>query len=310
MRRSLLIAITLGLVAGAAPPPAVSDAVLADGAREAFAAEEYGRVLSLYEDLRRRHPDSAEIPYNMGIAAYRNGDLARAAELFDDAMRLADDPALRSRSAYNLGTTTFHDAIQGSQASPDAATGLDDATKGLGEALQRFRDALDNDPSDLDARVNGELAQRWLEQLEAMKQQLEDQQQQQQQEQQNRQQQDAGNQDQPEQDRADNQEQATQGREGQEQEQPPEQEQTQEQTQEQGQGQQARPEQEPEQEQEQGAAEAEEHEAVEGEDAEGRVMSREEAERLLQSVRDKEQQRQRERARREAARQPPVDKDW
>ncbi len=39
-------------------------------------------------------------------------------------------------------------------------------------------------------------------------------------------------------------------------------------------------------------------------------MSREEAERLLQGVRDKERQRRRDLARKEALQQPPVDKDW
>jgi len=39
-------------------------------------------------------------------------------------------------------------------------------------------------------------------------------------------------------------------------------------------------------------------------------MSREEAERLLQSVRDKEARRREELARIQAAGSPPVDKDW
>jgi hypothetical protein len=39
-------------------------------------------------------------------------------------------------------------------------------------------------------------------------------------------------------------------------------------------------------------------------------MSREQAERLLQQVRDREQERRDELAKARAARQPPVDKDW
>jgi hypothetical protein len=39
-------------------------------------------------------------------------------------------------------------------------------------------------------------------------------------------------------------------------------------------------------------------------------MTKEEAERLLQSVRDKERQRRAELARREQAQRPPVEKDW
>ena len=70
-------------------------------AEKAFEEERYADALAALDTLRARRPDSAEIPFNMGVAAYRQGDLARAAELFDEARLKAADPVLRARSAYN-----------------------------------------------------------------------------------------------------------------------------------------------------------------------------------------------------------------
>jgi len=247
-------------------------------AREAFAGQRYAEALDLYDELRQLHPQEAEIPYNMGVAAYRQGDLARAAELFDEARMLAVDPALRAKSAYNLGTTAYRRSLEQPQDPAEAASQLGDATGDLERALEHFREAIDAEPADLDARANGELAYRWLEQLRRMQEQMQQQQQQQQQGQQQPQDQPQQGQPQPQQ---------------QEQDQP-----------EQGQPQ---PQEQPQQ------AEAQEQQAAgdERDEADQRKpMSRAEAQRLLQQVRDKERQRQEELARREAGRQAPVDKDW
>jgi tetratricopeptide (TPR) repeat protein len=252
-------------------------------AREAFAAQRYAEALDLYDQLRRLHPQQARIPYNMGVAAYRQGDLARAAELFDQARMLAGDPALRAKSAYNLGTTAYRKSLEQPQDPARAASQLGDATGDLEQALEHFREAIDADPGDLDAKANGELAYRWLEQLRQMQEQMQQQQQQQQQ-----------GQDQ------ERQEQPQQGQQRQDQEQ-------QEQQQDQPEQEQPQPQEQPQQAegQEQQVASDERDEADER-----KPMSRAEAQRLLQQVRDKERQRQEELARREAGRRPPVDKDW
>ncbi|MHC4128808.1 MAG: tetratricopeptide repeat protein [Planctomycetota bacterium] len=246
-------------------------------ARDAFAGQRYAETLDLYDQLRQRHPQEAGIPYNMGVAAYRQGDLQRAAKLFDEARALAGDPALRARSAYNLGTTAYRKSLEQPQDPAEAASQLGDATGDLEQALEHFREAIDADPEDLDAKANGELAYRWLEQLRQMQEQMQQQQQQQGQQQ---------PQDQPQQ----------------------------QQPQPQDQPQQQQDQQQQEQQQEQKAAQAQQEQQVAGDErdeaAQRKPMSREEAQRLLQQVRDKERQRQEELARREAGRRPPVDKDW
>ena len=305
MHRALAVASLVVLIAAAPPAshrPAPDSAVLAQ-AEEAFGGERYTDALELYDRLRDRYPDAPEIPYNMGIAAYRGGDLDRAAELFNEALRLGGDPDLRSRSAYNLGTTAFRRALEPTpQPLSESMTQLDDATQDLLASLRHYRDALDANPGDLDAQANGELAQRWLEQLEQMKQQLEQQQQQQQEQPDQQEQQERDpDQDQENPQQSQSQENSEQGQDEQQQQQP------QAEPEEGEQEQQAQPsesgEEQPDQEQQTEQPSA-------GEEAQEKPMSREEAERLLQGVRDKEQQRRRDLARQEALQQPPVDKDW
>ncbi|MHC4219506.1 MAG: tetratricopeptide repeat protein [Planctomycetota bacterium] len=267
---------SLIVLLAAAQPATAPD--LLQSAQDAFTTERYQEALDHYDQLRELYPQEAGIPYNMGVAAYRLGDLQKAAELFDQARTLAVDPALRARSAYNLGTTAYRKSLEQPQDPNQAATQIDDATSDLKQALEHFRQSIDADPADLDARANGELAYRWLEQLQQMQEQMQQQQQGENQE----------NQEQQEQ--QDQQQQQQQG--DQQQDQQPQEQQQQQQADEQ--------QQEPEQ------AQEDERDA----EAQRKPMSREEAQRLLQQVRDKERRRREELARQEADRQPPVDKDW
>lgn len=329
-------ALCVALFAGAAPTPRPGDAPTARLARQAAEAGRWEEALRHWESLRRNHPESPELSYNMGVAAYRLGDLERAAELFREAAAAAADPALRARSAYNLGTTEFQRASGSGPGPKDpaaaaaGAAGLDEASRRVADALDQFRRALDQDPGDEDARANGELAQQLLERLQQLKQSLQQQgqqqsgqeqgQQDQEQDQQQQQQQQGGQDQQPPQD-----DQQAQGEQGQEQG-PKEQEQ-------QAGAPQAQEEQaEQEQEQEQGpqqqqeGAEPQETDSAAGETSEQgqtgpgatdqearddrKPLSRQEAERLLQGVRDKERRRRDQEVRRQQARQPKVEKDW
>ncbi len=270
---------------------AESDAGTLRDAGRALAEKRYDDALKLYEQARAIDSQAAEIPYNMGVAAYRKGDLDQAAQLFDQARMLATDPALRAHSAYNLGTTAYRKSISQPEGAPEAQAAMQQAREELSQAIERFRETIDADPTDMDARVNGELAWRWLEQLKEMKKQ-------QQQQQQGQQQQDQQQQDQQQ------QQQQQQG----EQQQGEEQQQQQQQTEgDQGQSQEGEEQQE---EKQQAAQEQPEPKEAAGDSAERRPMSREEAERLLQGVRDRQRQRQQELARQRNARKPPVDKDW
>ncbi|MCH7797992.1 MAG: hypothetical protein IID28_06045 [Planctomycetes bacterium] len=278
----------------ATPEPSRSAAELVEAAQQAMVAERYHDASDLYEKAGSLLPEAAEIPYNMGVAAYRQGDLARAVELFDQARLLARDPSMQARTAYNLGTASAGQAMQSQALDPAVAESrLQGATETLRSAMKHFREAIAADPLDQDARANGELAWTWLQQLEELQEQM------QQQGQENQEQDQDPNEDQ-------NQDQQQQG----------DQQQQQDQQQQGEQQQQDRQQQTGQQEQEQPApSEAGNDQQQDRPDerqasAERTPMSREEAERLLQSVRDKEARRREELARIQAAGSPPVDKDW
>ena len=278
----------------ATPEPGRSAAELVEAAQQAMVAERYHDASDLYEKAGSLLPEAAEIPYNMGVAAYRQGDLARAVELFDQARLLARDPSMQARTAYNLGTASAGQAMQSQALDPAVAESrLQGATETLRSAMKHFREAIAADPLDQDARANGELAWTWLQQLEELQEQM------QQQGQENQEQDQDPNEDQ-------NQDQQQQG----------DQQQQQDQQQQGEQQQQDRQQQTGQQEQEQPApSEAGNDQQQDRPDerqasAERTPMSREEAERLLQSVRDKEARRRAELARIQAAGSPPVDKDW
>jgi hypothetical protein len=318
----------------AAPGQSQSLRDLAAAADQAMTDGEYDQAVELYGQAHDLAPQRAEIPYNLAVAQYRRGDFENAARWFEQAAALADDPALRSMATYNLGNANFSDAMRKThsdadpQQAADAMAGLQDATDRLGNALNHYRNVIDNDPADADARANAELAHRLRKQLEEMQEQLQEQQQQQQQ-QQDQQQQDQRDQQQQDQQSSDQQQEdrqqqdqqvdrdQPQGRDENADQQSPQSEEG-----EQDRQQQQRP-QEQEQEQQQSGNESqddrEEPQSDRNESQEGdrgaaeqrqEPMSREEAERLLQRVRDQERERRAELARRQRSRHRPAEKDW
>jgi len=296
-------------------------------AREAMAGGRFEEAIGRYDELRRRQPRVAQIPFNQGVAAYRGGDLDGATEFFRDAMSIAEDPMLRARAAYNLGTTAYAKALN-QQTAPQAVTEeAASATEELQRAIDQYRDVLDTSPDDADALANAELAQRFLTRLEEMQEQQQDQQQSQDPDQSES---EDGESEPSESEPGEESEDGEQGEDAQPRPQPGEEGERPESDPSQA-GDEEQPEETPpepaptedesdegeagaeEQDQPQDESENEDSDASDGEGAEeereGR-MSRTEAERLLQGVRDRERQRREELRQRESGRLAPVDKDW
>lgn len=151
---------------------------LADLVRDAELAlaqqgdESVHRAAQLLQEARALAPNNAGIAYNQGVAAWRLGDAQSAQRAFRDAAELSDDPALRARSAYNLGTALHRSLVDGSAETED----LRAAEDLLEEAIESYRRALRDDDAAADARANGEMAWRLLEQLREMADQQEQQQ--------------------------------------------------------------------------------------------------------------------------------------
>ncbi|MCH8963751.1 MAG: tetratricopeptide repeat protein [Planctomycetes bacterium] len=266
-------------------------------------AGQYDEAIEKYEQAAELLPDAAEIAYNRAIGHYRKGDFENAKEQFITSLKTRD-PELEAKAKFNLGNCAYAAALAKKDNIPEAV-------EHLKSAILHYKDAIESNPQDTDARINIEMAQLLMKDLL-------DKQKQKQEEQQNQDQKEDAQKDQEEQDENKDQQQ-DQPSEQQDQQQPGDQEQQQEgesepQQNEQQQGQQQHNEQKQqagddqkyEQQQNQNA----EQQSQQGQKGQERKMTREEAKQLLQMIRDKEMQRRSELARRARVKLAPVDKDW
>ena len=277
----------LGPVQAASPYQAVQQGnALYQNGKYAEAAAQYGSASQIL-------PDAAEIHFNQGNAAYKQQDYATAHEHYTQALQTTDR-TLEGKVKYNLGNVEYQQALQNLQ-QPHAAM------PHLRSAMTYYRDSLDVDPQQQDARYNLELSHLLLHKLQQEQQQPEPQQQQGQPQDQQ--------QNQPQQAQQDSQQQSqrqqSQRQDGAPQQTPapdPQQGQQQQSASSKSQGQQAEPPQDA----------AQENEPPPGQQtAAQRELRPEEAARLLEAIRERgreaDNQRQQRRAKSRAA---AVDKDW
>lgn len=259
----------------------------AQDATRALDAGEYQKALDGYREAAVEFPDSPELAYNQAVAQYRLRDFEKARELFNQALSTRD-LGLEANIKFNLGDCAYAEALE-------HMGNLQEAIDKLRLAISHYRDALELNSDDDDARANIETAQLLIKDLiDKQKQQQEQQQKdnptshpnqdQQQQKQQQEQQQKDDSTSQPSQDQ---QQQDQQQQQGEKQPQPDK-------------GQQDKPQEEEQQ------AQAAPKESPQDQ----RQLTPQEADRLLQAVRDKERQRRDQLRRRLPVQRGRVDKDW
>ncbi len=108
---------------------------------------------------------------NLGAALYRTGDMEQAGIAFSSAGSMALAPEDLVRASYNAGNAAFQ-------------------AEQLEQALEHYRRALLNDPSNADAKFNYEFAKRRLKEQQQQDQEQQDQQDENQENQENQDQQD------------------------------------------------------------------------------------------------------------------------
>jgi Ca-activated chloride channel family protein len=253
----------------------------------------YAEAAAQYNNASQTLPGAAELHFNQGNAAYKQQDYSKAHEHYSQALQTADR-TLEGKIKYNLGNVEYQQALQNLQ-QPQAAM------PHLRSAMTYYRDSLDVDPQQQEARYNLELSHLLLHKL------------QQEQHQQSPQQQQGQSQDQQQQD----QQQAQQ--DGQQQGQQP-----QSQQQDGASQQTAAPDPQQEQHQQAASSEPQDQQGEQRQDAAPenapppeqqtavqRELRPEEAARLLEAIRERgreaDNQRQQRRARMRASQ---VDKDW
>lgn len=251
----------------------------------------------------------AELLYNAGVEMYRAGELELARELFATAASKAK-ANVAARSMYNRGTTSYAEAVEAMKGAGESGQPAADAQKAVMESLERslreLKDAVRADPSNTDARANAELAYRVLKELKKQQEQQQQQQDQQKQDEQKQdQKQDQKNgqdQDQQQQD----QQQQNQQKNDDSQKQDEKQDEKQDQQQEQTNGEQKDEQQQPQD----GEQKQDEQQQAQTAEADKKPMTKQEVERLLQRIRDKERARILEKLSKERARTKPAPKDW
>lgn len=127
------------------------------------AAEQYGSASQML-------PDAAEIHFNQGNTAYKQQDYDKAREHYTQALQTTDR-TLEGKVKYNLGNVEYQQALQNLQ-QPQVAM------PHLRSAMTYYRDSLDVDPQQQDARYNLELSHLLLHKLQQEQQQPKPQQQQ------------------------------------------------------------------------------------------------------------------------------------
>lgn len=294
----LLVAASLG----ACPALVLGQTVrnLIDAGNQAYAAGRYADALQQYEAAVAASAEwTAELLHNQAAALFHLGRLEDARALWSEALTLKD-AAFEARTHYNLGNCDYAEALRA-----DDPTAGQQVLEKLSTAAEHYRTALQMDPTLHDARANLELAQLLKRQLE-----------QQMQNQPQNQSCDGDPQDQPDQQPSsqpsDPQQQqdaspSQQPSEGQpQQDQPPESEQNQPspETEQPPETQPAQPPPQPE------TQPAESQPASAQSEPQDVRMSREEAERLMQMIRDAEKARREALARQRAARYDPAERDW
>ena len=79
-------------------------------ARNALTADQFPEALAAYTVATDRLPQDERIQYNLGIAAYRAGDLETAARAFETAAA-STDPDLTAASLFNRGNVSYRQAL-------------------------------------------------------------------------------------------------------------------------------------------------------------------------------------------------------
>jgi len=280
------------LVAGAsllaAPSAAFAEEELSPAehvsrANQALANGEFEAALEGYRQAEVLVPDAPALIYDQAVAYYRMRDFAKARELFSRALTTRD-LELEARAKFNLGNCQYSEALE-------KMANLQEAIDQLRTAIEYYLDVLEIAPDDVDARTNIETAQLLIKDLlDKLK---------------NQQEQNPTSQpsecEQQEQQDGEQEQQEQQGDEQQEQDEQGEQQAGDEQQEQDEQGEQQAGDEQQEQD-EQGEQRAGEQEE--------RKLTEEEAQRLLQGIRDKEQQRRDERAQRRRIGRARVTKDW
>jgi len=153
---------------------ATTRAALPQVAEQAYKQGDFTKSQAEYAAAAAKEPAKTELQFNAGSAAYKAGDLARAATDFQNSLHTEEVP-VQQGAYYNLGNTQFRLGQKTEKSNPK------ETIRTWGEAVRSYDAALQIESGDVQAKHNRDLVKRKIEQLKKQ----EDQKKQQQQDQKN-----------------------------------------------------------------------------------------------------------------------------
>jgi Ca-activated chloride channel homolog len=122
---------------------------------------DYSGALESFHEQLKNDPDSPTINFNLGDAAYRLQRYDEAFEAFSKAM-VSSDPVVQEKAYYNGGNTLFMEG--------DHAQDLEQQLSNYYDARYQYRQALDRNPGDEQAKKNLSLLEERIKEAEKQKQ--------------------------------------------------------------------------------------------------------------------------------------------
>ena len=152
--------VLLGLFVAASADAVSPDEAVRQG-NALYEAGNFDAAAQQYDTAAQALPDAAAVHFNLGNALFKQQRFNAAVEHYARALTTAapGPVGLEGRLKYNLGNVAYQRALQ---ALPDAQQALPH----LQSAMTYYRDSLEADPQQGDARYNLELAHTLLRQLQ------------------------------------------------------------------------------------------------------------------------------------------------
>lgn len=130
-------------------------------AREHMSRGQYEEAIRIYEALAAKHPKDSRYLYNAGVAAYKALKYDEAQEYFD-AASLSEDLGLQQQSFYNRGNALFK--------AGEVEANFERKTQMWKEAIDQFDHALNLNEADQFAQDNLQFVKQQLENLQQQQQ--------------------------------------------------------------------------------------------------------------------------------------------
>jgi Ca-activated chloride channel family protein len=131
---------------------------------EAFNRQDYLQASEYYREKLQKSPNDPQLHYNYGTATYKNNMFDDAIDAFTKALK-SDDLELQKKAYYNRGDSHYQKGVEVQQADPESTLNQ------WKQAVSSLESALQLDPNDADARHNHDIIKKQLEELEKEQQQ-------------------------------------------------------------------------------------------------------------------------------------------